>query len=108
MAGLSPPALRLPLVWPENHPADSPIALRAAAHAAAGLRLDLTLAAAADESRDGPRHATARGLLARGVTELPAIRVGRRWFSGEPGLLEASAAKRRGAIASGPSLAPVG
>ncbi len=136
-------ALRLPLVWPENHPTGTPIALRAAAHAAetgvggafalalsrlafcggfdiedpeilaeaaaaAGLRLDLTLAAAADESRDGPLHATARGLLARGVTELPAIRVGRRWFSGEQGLLEASAAMHRGAFASGPPLAPVG
>jgi 2-hydroxychromene-2-carboxylate isomerase len=132
-------ALRLPLMWPENHPTGTPIALRAAAHAAengvggafalalsrlafcggfdikdseilaeaaaaAGLRLDLTLAAAADESL----HATARGLLARGASELPAIRVGRRWFSGEQGLLEASAAMRRGAFAFGPPLAPVG
>jgi 2-hydroxychromene-2-carboxylate isomerase len=77
------------------------------AAAAAGLRLDLTLAAAADESRDG-LHATARGLLGRGVAELPAIRVGRRWFSGDQGLLEASAAMRRPAFASGPPLAPAG
>ena len=111
-------AVRLPLVWPENFPADSRHALRAAAYAAengrgasfalaatrlafcggfdldepeilrvaagaAGLSLEGTLVAARDSSRDGALWATARGLRARGVRRLPAVRIGRRWFEGE-------------------------
>jgi 2-hydroxychromene-2-carboxylate isomerase len=79
----------------------------AEAAAAAGIRPDVCLAAAGDESRDGQLHATARGLLSRGVTRLPALSVGRRWFSGEQGLAEAFAAARSPASQRRP-LAPVG
>ncbi|MBV9605914.1 MAG: DsbA family protein [Solirubrobacterales bacterium] len=53
------------------------------AAAAAGLSLEGCLAAARDASRDVPLWATARGLHRRGVRRLPAIRLGRRWLSGE-------------------------
>jgi 2-hydroxychromene-2-carboxylate isomerase len=134
--------LRLPLVFPEHFPADTPMALRAAtkateigtgaafalaasrlafcggfdledpeilaeAAAAAGIRPDVCLAAAGDESRDGRLHAAARGLLSKGVTHLPALCVGRRWFSGEQGLAEASAAART-TVSQRRPLAPVG
>jgi 2-hydroxychromene-2-carboxylate isomerase len=49
---------------------------------ASGLSVEDCLAAARDPSRDGPLWATARGLRARGVGRLPAIRVGRRWLEG--------------------------
>jgi 2-hydroxychromene-2-carboxylate isomerase len=49
----------------------------------AGLSTDGCLDAARDPSRDESIWATARGLRARGVTRLPAVRVGRRWFEGE-------------------------
>jgi len=49
----------------------------------AGLSLEGMLLAARDCSRDGPLWATARGLRARGVRRLPAVRLGRRWFQGE-------------------------
>jgi 2-hydroxychromene-2-carboxylate isomerase len=111
-------AVRLPLVWPDQFPANTRHALRAAAYAAengagasfalaatrlafcggfdledpeilaaaataAGLPVDGCLAAARDPSRDGPLWATARGLYARGMRRLPAIRLGHRWFEGE-------------------------
>ena len=79
----------------------------AEAAAAAGIRPDVCLAAAGDAGRDGSLHAAARGLLSRGVTELPAFRVGRRWRSGERGLAEATAAARSGLTREGP-MAPVG
>jgi 2-hydroxychromene-2-carboxylate isomerase len=50
---------------------------------AAGLPVEGCLLAARDVSRDGSLWATARGLRARGVTRLPAVRLGRRWFQGE-------------------------
>ena len=53
------------------------------AAAAAGLSLEGCLAAARDPSRDGPLWATARGLHARGIRQLPAIRLGRRWLQDE-------------------------
>ncbi len=53
------------------------------AASAAGLPLELCLAAARDPSRDGVLWATAKGLRARGVSRLPAVRLGRRWFEGE-------------------------
>jgi 2-hydroxychromene-2-carboxylate isomerase len=79
----------------------------AEAAAVAGLPLDVCLAAAADEARDGQLHATARMILARGVKQLPAISIGRRWFAGERGVMEA-AAWLRSPAAAGRSLAPVG
>jgi 2-hydroxychromene-2-carboxylate isomerase len=134
--------LRLPLVWPDRFPAETPMALRAATYAteigagaafalaasrlafcggfdledpeilaeaaaAAGIHPDVCLAAAADAGRDGALHATARGLLSRGVTCLPALRVGQRWFSGERGVAEAAAAARS-PVAHRRPLAPVG
>jgi 2-hydroxychromene-2-carboxylate isomerase len=50
---------------------------------AAGLPLEGCLSAARDPSRDVSLWATARGLHARGVRRLPAIRLGSRWFEGE-------------------------
>jgi hypothetical protein len=41
------------------------------------------LAAARDSSRDVFLWATARGLHARGVRRMPAIRLGGRWLEGE-------------------------
>ena len=49
----------------------------------AGLSMEGCLDAARDPSRDGSLWATARGLRARGVSRLPAVRLGRRWFEGE-------------------------
>jgi 2-hydroxychromene-2-carboxylate isomerase len=53
------------------------------AAAAAGLSVDSCLTAARDSSRDHALWATARGLHAKGVKRLPAVRVGRRWLEGE-------------------------
>ncbi len=79
----------------------------AEAAAAAGIPLDACLSAAGDPTRDGALHATARGLLARGVLRLPAVRVGRRWVDGERAVAEAAALLRAGA-ALGRPLAPAG
>jgi 2-hydroxychromene-2-carboxylate isomerase len=79
----------------------------AEAAAAAGLALEECLGAARDGSLDATLDATARGLAARGVTRLPAVRVGRGLFTGEDRLAEAAAAS--GAAAGyGRPLAPVG
>ncbi len=56
------------------------------AAAAAGLPIDGCLAAARDPSRDGPLWATARGLHARGIRRMPAIRLDRRLLAGERAL----------------------
>ncbi len=77
----------------------------AEAAAAAAIPLDGALAAAGDPTRDGEAHATARGLMARGVRSLPAIRVGKSWFTGEHLVREAAALARVMATANG-SLAP--
>jgi 2-hydroxychromene-2-carboxylate isomerase len=69
---------------------DDPETLAEAA-AAAGVPLDECLAAAGETWRDEELQATAAALRARGITELPAIRVGREWFTGESGLLTAGA-----------------
>ena len=61
---------------------DDPEILAVAA-SAAGLSIEACLAAARDPSRDHGLCATARGLHARGVRRLPAVRLGRRWFEGE-------------------------
>jgi 2-hydroxychromene-2-carboxylate isomerase len=118
-------AVRLPLVWPDNFPANTRHALRAAAYAAdhgagasfalaatrlafcggfdledpeilsvaasaAGLPIDACLTAARDPSRDVALWATARGLRARGLRQLPAVRLGPRWLEGEHVLESAS------------------
>ena len=110
--------VRLPLVWPDNFPANTRHALRAASYAGehrsgasfalaasrlafcggfdledpeilsvaasvAGLPTAGCLKAARDPSRDVALWATARGLRARGVRRLPAVRLGRRWLEGE-------------------------
>ena len=69
----------------------------AVAAGAAGLSPERCLAAAGDPSRDGALSATARGLRARGVRRLPAVRLGRRWFEGER-LLDAVALARAHAL----------
>jgi hypothetical protein len=53
-------------------------------------------------TRDGGLHATARGLLAHGVSRLPAIRVGRHWFCGDDALAEAAAMFRSGVAFDSP------
>jgi 2-hydroxychromene-2-carboxylate isomerase len=53
------------------------------AASAARLPIDACLDAARDPSRDVALWATARGLRARGVRQLPAVRLGRRWLEGE-------------------------
>jgi 2-hydroxychromene-2-carboxylate isomerase len=130
-------ALRLPLVWPERFPADSPGALRAAVYAAeigagptfalaasrlafcggydledprilaeaaaaSGVGVDACLAAAADPERDASLYATARGLLSRGVRQLPAISIGPHLFHGESALAAAATIMRSRAVADGP------
>jgi 2-hydroxychromene-2-carboxylate isomerase len=64
----------------------------AEAIAAAGLPLHASLHAAADTARDAAIEEAGRRLAAGGATELPALRVGRRLFSGEERLPEAMAA----------------
>jgi 2-hydroxychromene-2-carboxylate isomerase len=85
---------------------DDPETLAEAA-AAAGVSLQACLQAAGDSSRDEAMQATARGLHARGVRELPAIRVGRRWCSGDTALLAAGAMQQERASFGRP-LAPAG
>jgi 2-hydroxychromene-2-carboxylate isomerase len=76
----------------------------AEAAGAAGMHLDGCLAAAADPSRDARFHATAKGLLRRGVRRLPAVRIGRQWFNEEGSLGEAGALLRAGAVSDRGSL----
>lgn len=125
--------LRLPLVWPDGFPAETPSALRAAvrtthsasrsrfalaaarlafcggfdledpevlaeAAAAAGVGFEECLAAAGDVQLDAQLEATARGLAAQGVNELPAVRVGRRFYDGEQRLSEVAALLRAPAV----------
>jgi 2-hydroxychromene-2-carboxylate isomerase len=66
----------------------------AEAAAAADMPLEACLSAAGDASIDAQLEATAKGLWARGVRELPAVRIGRSWFDGEPRLAEAGAMLR--------------
>jgi 2-hydroxychromene-2-carboxylate isomerase len=78
----------------------------AEAAAAAGVPLEECLAAAGETWRDEESEAVARELYANGVTELPAIRIGRRWVQGESGLLSAAAALHEAGTADR-SLAPM-
>jgi 2-hydroxychromene-2-carboxylate isomerase len=64
----------------------------AEAAAAAGLPLDMCIAAAGDVSRDGPIEEASRRLLAAGADTLPVLRVRRTIFPGEDRLGEAIAA----------------
>ncbi|MGI9185472.1 MAG: DsbA family protein [Solirubrobacteraceae bacterium] len=79
----------------------------AEAAAAAGISLRACLHAAGDTTRDATLAATAHGLRARQVGELPAFRVGRRWSAGDSALLAAAALRQDRASFARP-LAPVG
>jgi 2-hydroxychromene-2-carboxylate isomerase len=80
---------------------EDPVILAEAA-AAAGIEIDACLAAIEDAAHDEPLAANARGLLAMGVTQLPAFGVGSRWFAGEASLGEASAWSRTPMVATSP------
>ena len=130
-------ALRLPLVWPDNWPADVPAAMRVAVYAAeagraaafalaagrlafcggfdlddpeiiaeaaaaAGLGLDASLRAAGDRRRDGAIEAAGRRLLAAGADRLPALRIGRALYWGEPQVADAAVSARMHAAAALP------
>jgi 2-hydroxychromene-2-carboxylate isomerase len=75
---------------------DDPEVLAEAA-AASGFQLEQCLAAAGDEALDGSLDATARGLIARGVDRLPAVRVRHGFFAGESLLTQAAAVSRSAA-----------
>jgi 2-hydroxychromene-2-carboxylate isomerase len=79
----------------------------AEAGAAAGVPLEETLQAAGDRRRDAQLYATARGLRRRGLSTLPVIRVGTRWFEGEYAAAAAAELMRLRAL-YGTSLAPSG
>jgi 2-hydroxychromene-2-carboxylate isomerase len=68
----------------------------AEAAAAAGVPLEECLSAAGETWRDEELEANADLLRRHGITELPAICIGDRWFEGEAGLLAA------GALTAGP------
>lgn len=79
----------------------------AEAAAAAGVTLQECLEAAADAELDTELEATTRGLAARGVGRLPAVRVGRRFYHGEERLSEVAAllrAPRAPEVATPPAL----
>ena len=71
------------------------------AAAAAGIGFEACLRAAAAESIDGLLVARARSLLTAGMTQLPALRIGARWFAGESSLAAASAWRQRTPMAAG-------
>ena len=72
---------------------EDPVTLAEAA-AAAGIEIDTCLRAIEDPANDAPVAAAARDLTAHGITEVPAFKVGSRWFSCEARLAEASASAR--------------
>ncbi|MDQ6803479.1 MAG: DsbA family protein [Actinomycetota bacterium] len=80
---------------------EDPVILVEAA-AAAGIEVDACLQAVDNAAHDESLAVNARGLMARGVTQLPAFRVGSRWFAGEGGLGEASAWARAPMAATRP------
>jgi 2-hydroxychromene-2-carboxylate isomerase len=79
---------------------DDPEILAEAA-SAAGIHPEECLAASHDSRRLATLCITAHGLRERGVSELPAIRIGRRWFAGESALDEAAALMRTLAVYRG-------
>jgi 2-hydroxychromene-2-carboxylate isomerase len=72
----------------------------AEAAAAAGIPLEDCFQAISDSKLDASLRATARGLRARGVRRLPAVRVGSRLIDGEYRLVEAAAVLRAPAARS--------
>jgi 2-hydroxychromene-2-carboxylate isomerase len=78
----------------------------AEAAAAAGVPLEECLSAAGETWRDEELEANAELLRARGIGELPAIRIGDQWFQGEAGLV-AAGALIQGPAKAGRLLAPV-
>jgi 2-hydroxychromene-2-carboxylate isomerase len=66
----------------------------AEAAAAAAIPLDSCLAAVRDPARDDQPHATARGLCSRGISRLPVVRVGQRWFESDSAPAQAAALMR--------------
>jgi 2-hydroxychromene-2-carboxylate isomerase len=78
----------------------------AEAAAASAVPLSTCLRAAGDPAWDAPLEATAHSLRLRGIRELPAFRVGRRWFEGGTALLSAAAGLGAARMAERP-LAPV-
>ena len=79
----------------------------AEAAAAGGVPLEACLAAAGEMWRDAELQATATMLRDHGVHELPAMRIGGRWVSGEWGVPAARALRCQRRSAQRP-LAPVG
>ena len=79
----------------------------AEAAAAAGIPLEGCLTAAGDPSWDDELRVVGYGLASRGITELPAIRVGGRVIQGERCLAEAAALLSVAGAERRP-LAPVG
>lgn len=75
----------------------------AEAAAAAGIEHDEYVRAVADPGHDIALEAAAHELVRAGVTQLPAIRVGHRWFTGETSLAEAWAWARAPVMASCPA-----
>ena len=69
----------------------------AEAAAASGFALQECIAAGGNQELDVSLHATARGLVARGVGRLPAIRVRHGLFAGEALLSQAAAVSRAAA-----------
>ena len=61
----------------------------AEAAAAAGLDYRETVRAAKDAGHDIALADSAHHLLSAGVTQLPAFKIGPRWFDGEPGFAQA-------------------
>src|ERR1700761_3002023 len=74
---------------------DDPETLAEAA-AASRVPLEECLSAAGETWRDEELEANSELLRSRGISELPAIRIGDQWFEGEAGLLAA------GALITGP------
>ena len=74
----------------------------AEAAAAAGLGLDASLRAAGDRRRDGAIEAAGRRLLAAGADRLPALRIGRALYWGEPQVADAAVSARMHAAAALP------
>lgn len=79
----------------------------AEAAAAAVIPLEEALHAARDRTRNVELAATAGGLRRRGLTELPVIRVGTRWFQGEHAAAAAGELLRIRALYGAP-VAPTG
>jgi 2-hydroxychromene-2-carboxylate isomerase len=85
---------------------DDPETLAEAA-AAAGVPLTPCLEAAGEAWRDDELRELGRTLWSQGVSEVPVISIGERWFGGVTGLMAADAQLRQAVSAQQP-LAPAG